>query len=211
MDRPADPMGNAPTPLAARAQRNGMIPVATALVVAALLVAGLGEPAAALLRYERRAVLAGDAWRLVTGHLVHLGWIHLALNAAGLALVAVLLGAQWRARQWAALALACALGVGLGLLAFDPQLAWYVGLSGIAHGLVAAGAVPMALARRGVGLAWVLALAGKLAWEQVRGGTTPAAWIGGATVVDAHLYGALAGALAAAVLCALARRWRSTS
>ena len=79
----------------------------------------------------------------------------------------------------------------------EPQLEWYVGLSGVLHGALAAGAIgwwrheskPLALALTAV-------LVGKLAWEQWQGalplsGDMP-------VVVDAHLYGAIGGALAGA-------------
>jgi len=153
------------------------------------------------LRYDRAAVLVGQWWRLGSGQLLHLGWAHLALNAIGLIWVDALLGHVWRAWQWALLCLLCALGVSLGLLLWSPQVSWYVGLSGLAHGLAAAGAV--ALWRNGApaGRWWLLILAAKLVKEQCLGGSQwPPGWLGGATIVDAHLYGALTGLLVAALL-----------
>ena len=50
----------------------------------------LGESGRLALRYEREAVLQGEYWRLLTGHLVHGTWLHLLLNGAGLGLVAAL-------------------------------------------------------------------------------------------------------------------------
>jgi len=69
----------------------------------------------------------------------------------------------------------------------------------MAHGLVAAGCMQMWLARREAGGALGLALlAGKLAWEQWHGAMPGSeAIIGGSTVVNAHLYGAVGGLLAA--------------
>jgi len=169
-----------------------------ALTLAALLVALLGEPAAQRLRYERGAILSGEVWRLFSGHLVHLGWAHLGLNAAALVLIAALLGRLQRPPPWAWLALASSLGVSLGLMVCSPQVAWYVGLSGVSHGLVAAGGAVLARERRAAGFAWLALLAGKLAWEQLHGALPGSqAIIGAATVVDAHLYGAVAGLLGA--------------
>jgi hypothetical protein len=42
-----------------------------------------GDAGRELLRYERTAVLHGEYWRLLTGHLVHGSGQHLLLNAVG--------------------------------------------------------------------------------------------------------------------------------
>lgn len=163
-----------------------------ALVAAACLLA-MAPGGFEALRYER-ALLLTEPWRLLTAHLVHLGWIHLALNLAALAAIWAMLGDLLRPGAWAAAFVACALAVSGGLWLRDPQLEWYVGLSGVLHGLFALGAVA------GLGRApgfHVLLLAGvvaKVAWEQVSGTDSgTAALIGGAVVVNAHLYGLLGG------------------
>jgi rhomboid family GlyGly-CTERM serine protease len=177
------------------------IVLALASLAAALAPALAGERAAGWLMYQRDAVLAGQVWRLISAHVVHLGWMHGTLNLAALALVAALLGRACSTRGWAALTLVSALGVGLGLLVFSPQVAWYVGLSGVIHGLVAAGGVVQARARSTSGLLWLAGLVAKLAWEQWQGPVAGSeTLLGGATVVDAHLYGALAGAAGAWLL-----------
>jgi rhomboid family GlyGly-CTERM serine protease len=172
----------------------GLVRPAAVLVLAALVVALIGAPAALALRYDRHAILSGEVWRLLTGHLVHLGWAHLALNAAALGCIAALLGELHHVLRWAWLAIASALGVSLGLLLASPQVAWYVGLSGISHGLVAAAALTLARRRDGAGWIWLALLVGKLVWERFQGPVPGSqAIIGGATVIDAHLYGAVAG------------------
>jgi hypothetical protein len=87
-----------------------------------------------------------------------------------------------------------ALGVSVGLLCCSPAVGWYVGFSGVLHGLFAAGAVanlrrmpPLALAVLGI-------LFVKLAFERISDGdplTTEL--IGGAVIGDSHLYGVLLG------------------
>ncbi|HRP88091.1 MAG TPA: hypothetical protein PLS34_11320, partial [Gammaproteobacteria bacterium] len=98
--------------------------------------------------------------------------------------------------------------VDAGLLLFSPAVHWYAGFSGVLHGLLAAGAI--------VGLGRTPAMAGlllgglvlKLVLEQLGLGTTGTAQlIGASVVVDAHLYGALAGGVGALSL----RTWRSRS
>ncbi len=167
-----------------------------------------GEEARQLLRYERGAILQGEAWRLLTAHLVHLGPSHLLLNLAGLGLVQLLVGPYLPPRAWWAALLLAGLAVSGGLLLLDPGLRWYVGLSGALHGLLAAGALAALLAG---GAPWeggllLALLAAKLAWEQLAGplpGSEAAA--GGPVVVDAHLYGALGG-LPAGLWAGLSRR-----
>ena len=63
-----------------------------AIAVLCILVAMGAEDARALLKYDRLAIEGGDWWRLITGHFVHLGLSHLALNIAGLLLVWILAG-----------------------------------------------------------------------------------------------------------------------
>jgi hypothetical protein len=99
-------------------------------------------------------------------------------------------------------ALISSLAVGLGLLSLSPQVAWYVGLSGTARGLVAAGCLKLAWQRHSAsGALGLAALAGKLAWEQWHGAMPGSeAIIGGTTVVNAHLYGAIGGLIAAGLI-----------
>ena len=179
------------------------------LLSAAVQVAGLDTA----LRYERTAIETGAVWRLLTGHLVHLGPMHLALNAIGTVLVAALVGSHLRATGWAAAWALCALATGLGLWWARPDLNWYVGLSGVLHGLLITGTLAALADRRERPFAALvlLAIVAKLGWEQWRGalpGTAAAA--GGAVVVDAHLFGALGGLLAGAVVLGC-RAWRAGS
>lgn len=174
-----------------------------ALLACALQV--IGGPEA--WRLERALVFV-EPWRLVTGHLVHVGWAHLLMNLAGAALVGFLVGHAFTAGQWAWVMLGCVAGIDLGLLAFSPGIAWYAGFSGVLHGLVAAGAVASFARAPGTALALLAGLGVKLALEQQAAGLAGTAQlIGAPVVVDAHLYGALAG-LAGALLL---RTWRNRS
>jgi rhomboid family GlyGly-CTERM serine protease len=181
--------------------RRWAVPLALALVASALELGG--DAARAALRYERAAVLDGEWWRLVSGNLVHLGPRHLLLNLVGVALVAALGGRALVGVRGPLSACGAMLGVGLGLLAFAPEVGWYVGLSGALHGLLAAWAVEHgadATTRRW-GVVVGGALAAKLAWEQLAGPLPfTAAAAGGPVIVVAHLHGAIAGALIAACL-----------
>ncbi|MFC4307543.1 rhombosortase [Steroidobacter flavus] len=171
-----------------------------------VLLSLLGENGRLLLRYEREAVLQGEYWRLITGHLVHGSTQHLILNSAGLALIAALFrhdNYSWRA--WLLVALFSMAAIDLGLVFLEPQLTWYVGLSGVLHGALAAGAVAWwRYESKLLALSLTVILLGKLTWEQWHGALPLSGDL--AVVVDAHLYGALGGALAGFILWVQAHR-----
>lgn len=176
------------------------------LCVAVVLIALGGEPVRLALRYERAAVLAGEFWRLVTGHLVHSSAAHLLLNLAGLGLIAGLFPKDYSLGQWLLIAAASLVFIDLGFVFYEPQLQWYVGLSGVLHGLLAAGAVAWWRHE-----SWPLALilsvifVAKLAWEQVHGALPFSGDM--AVIVAAHLYGAIGGVLAALCICFRLQDW----
>jgi len=171
-----------------------------------LLFALLGNAATEALRYDRGAIIAGQLWRLLTGNLVHLGWPHLWLNLAGLALVWLLFYQAFTLRAWTVISFGSALAVGAGLLAFDPGLQWYVGLSGALHGLFVAGL--LAALFSGHRAEWLLLVlfAAKLTWEQLVGPTPGTAQLaGGNVIVDAHLFGTIGGAIVAGIVLMVRR------
>lgn len=154
----------------------------------------LGTSATQLLRFQRDAVIEGELWRLLTGHLVHLGWSHLTMNLLGLVVVWSLAGHYLSVGRWNIALLICALGTSLGLLLFNPGLAWYVGLSGLLHSVLVIGAVLGVCERERSAVLLLVFVVAKLLWEQLQGAMPGSAEMaGGPVVVDAHLYGALAG------------------
>ena len=130
------------------------------------------------------------------------------MNVAGLALVVALVWGQFDAAEWAATVVSGSLVVGLGLYALNPEVAWYVGFSGTLHTLVVAGSIGDLRDYPRSAAALLALVAGKLLWEQVAGALPGSeATAGGRVVVDAHLYGAIAGvALAPALLFRRRRR-----
>lgn len=161
-----------------------------------LLLALGGDALRLPLRYDRDAIHHGEVWRLLTGNFVHLGAGHLLEDMAGLVLLWLLFEDALPAWRMPLTVLAGSLAVGLGLLLGDPYVAWYVGISGALDTIWAAGSLE--LIRRRDRFGWVLAvfLLAKLAYEQLLGPLPlSAASSGGTVIVDAHLYGALAGAL----------------
>jgi len=173
--------------------RSGLALLGGVILVLAILE-WLG--AADSLRYQRSALAAGEFWRLLTAHLVHFGPAHTAMNALALVAVIAVLGSYLRLTEWCGVALLCGLGVSGGLWLGMPEVAYYVGLSGVLHGLVAAGAVAALASERGFATLVLILLGVKLIWEALYGptpGSGDAA--GGPVLIESHRYGALPGVL----------------
>jgi rhomboid family GlyGly-CTERM serine protease len=178
------------------------------LLLAALVLLSLaGENWQSLLRYERAGVLdRAEYWRLFTAHLVHGSALHLLLNVAGLGLIAALFSRDYSLRAWLLILAASMAAIDLGFVLYEPQLQWYVGFSGVLHGALAAGAIAWwRHESRALALSLSSILVAKLAWEQYHGalplsGNMP-------VIVDAHLYGAIGGAITASILWLRAQEW----
>ena len=192
---------------AVRRLRDSWVVVAL-LAVCALLALG-GDDLRDLARYERQAIESGDYWRLVSGHLVHLGFGHLWPNLAATAIIGLLFEGVFRNADWVRVGAASAAAIDLGLYALEPQVLWYVGLSGVLHGYVAAGALALLVRRDKLGVVLAIGVAAKLIFEQVAGPVPfTAESVGGPVVVAAHLYGVIGGLLAEAVVQVERRRSR---
>lgn len=162
-----------------------------------LALACLPAPVQALLALDRGAVAAGQYWRLWSGHAVHYGLVHAAVNAAALAMLLAWLGCG---RCLALGALVCLPMLGAAILWLEPALAQYRGASGVVVGLGAL-AWCQAWQLRRTGRAMLLLLAGvlltKLVWESwpgraVTSGSLPE---GVSLAWSAHLAGLVLGLL----------------
>lgn len=164
---------------------------ATLAVCAAIVLAG--DPTARALRYERNAILDGQIWRVLTGHLVHVSWLHLGVEAAGAVLVVAFLRRHLR---WAAVLL-CAVGASVGLFLFGLRVHAYCGLQAVLHGLVVYGALmAWRCDRLGGWLVAVFLVVASIAWDM----TADDLPLTGAEEPLATAAGAFCGALAFAML-----------
>jgi rhomboid family GlyGly-CTERM serine protease len=181
-----------------------LLPGIIVLVALALMLAG--DSGREWLRFDRSGVAAGEAWRLLSGHFVHLGASHTLLNLAGLVLVWFLVGRAYTWQQWLWVMAGSMAAIDLGLWFGSPQLEWYVGLSGLLHGMLAAGIVAGLAERSSEAAILAVVVAGKVAWEQFAGPLPGSeATSGGAVIVDAHLYGMLGGTAVAFALIRVRR------
>jgi len=180
--------------------------VIVVLLAVCLLLAAGGDPVRELGRWQRDAIDTGEYWRLVSGHLVHLGFGHLWPNLVALAIIGLLFEDVFRNTDWLRMGAASVAAIDVGLYVLDPGVSWYVGLSGVLHGYVAAGALALIVRREKLGVVLAAGVAAKLLFEQVVGPVPfTAASVGGPVVVAAHFYGVV-GAVLAEGLTELVRR-----
>jgi rhomboid family GlyGly-CTERM serine protease len=184
----------------------GEITWLSAVVLAGFLLVLGGEPARLWARYDRSGLEAGQIWRLVTGHFAHLGGPHWLLNMLALAMLRWLLGPGLGLWEWILIFAISMLTIDGGLYFLSPEVAWYVGLSGILHAVAVVTGVRLAARERWLGVSLLVGLALKVASEQYFGASEwSVAAAGGGVVVDAHLYGALGGVLCIGLLPGIRR------
>lgn len=166
-----------------------------------LCLTALENPLFPLLSLEPTKVTAGEYWRLLTGNLVHFGWLHTLMNAAALVLCVLAFFTGYSFKKFSLLLLWCCSAVGVGIYCFNPEYSPYAGLSGAIHGLIVAGllqtrAYPMWARAIALGLVVV-----KLVQENSAGyeATDLQALLPVAVAVESHLYGALAGLVFAGI------------
>lgn len=169
-----------------------------------------------LLECHRAAVAEGEIYRVLTGHLTHWSWKHLAYDVAAFVIlgIAVELRSRW---HWVVCVAGTALASSSALWLFRPDITAYRGLSAIDSALFAVFALELALevwrsrdsnppglvqgsgpspGSRLVALAIPGLLVAKMLYEAVTGSALFADVGGVAVLPELHLLGALVGALA---------------
>lgn len=181
-----------------------------AAALGTLLALALGGSALAFDRlvYDREAILAGEVWRALSGHWVHLGPRHLFLDAFAFFAAGAVCETRHRRLFAPLIAFAAALSSAFHL-AFLPELRFYCGLSGLCSvAFVWAGGIAFEAGRArrdplvaGVAIAALGCLVAKIAFECATGaaafaGDMPGGW---RPLPEAHAVGAALGAMAFAV------------
>lgn len=162
--------------------------------VVLLCVSLMGQFGIDWLSYDRVSILNGELWRVITSHFTHTGLNHLALNISGLIIVFYLFGHLFSTSLWLMSIAICMICVSLGLFINHPELAWYVGLSGVLHGLIVVGALSSITRRLTISHFVLFGVFSKLLFEQLYGPSQDTMkLIDSPVIVDAHLYGAIAG------------------
>jgi len=180
-------------------QTGRRLPWVTFAVVASALAAWL-SPAAwqGALAWDRAGIRHWEIWRLWTGHLVHFSAVHLAWNLVLIAAAGIWIEcAGFRGGRWLfALAPPC---IGIALLAGDPRLDVYGGLSGLATACVVFACVSELSGGGALKALWwsvLAAIAAKIGWEFFSGSSLFAHFDGASVrpVPLSHLAGACVAA-----------------
>ncbi|QHJ10667.1 hypothetical protein FX988_00887 [Paraglaciecola mesophila] len=180
------------------------------LVVAVSVMLFAAEPSSSMwFAFDREAIAQGQWWRLLTGNFLHTNLNHLLLNLAAVLLLWSLHGQYYRTGHYAMMLVILSLGVSFGLYVFEPTMQWYVGLSGILHGVFVWGAYQDI--RHGLTSGWILMIGvwAKILNEQLSGPSVDIAQLIQASVaIDAHLFGAFCGLII--VICSLIKLQKSS-
>jgi len=168
------------------------VPWLTFAVVAGALLVATGPAARDLLIYDRERILAGEFWRMFTGHWVHFSARHLLVDVTAFAVIGSVIEAK-NLPNFSALYAFGPFFIGVASLVFDSDMRRYGGLSALALGAF------VFLAIHGFRENGTLAIV-KILYE-IRFGAALFVPSSDSTIcvaVTSHIAGALVGALVAA-------------
>jgi rhomboid family GlyGly-CTERM serine protease len=170
------------------------------IILCALLF--LFEPQAShYFAFNRIQIEQFQWWRLLTGNLLHTNANHLLLNLTAVALLWALHGQNFRLAQYTLMFFILCITTTLLIYGFAKQLQWYVGLSGVLHGVFIIGAYFDI--KQGMKTGWLLLIGVliKVGHEQIFGASQDIADLINATVaIDAHLFGTISGLIIIVIL-----------
>ena len=171
--------------------------LAPLIIVIVSFILALTEPLSSdWLAYDRSQLGHFQWWRVITGHFLHTNITHLLLNTAGLTLLWALHGHYYKNHCYLIQFLVLCLGTSIGLYLFAEQMQWYVGLSGVLHGLFIIGAYFDIKNKFKTGWIMLVGVWLKVVHEQTYGASEEVAKLIAANVaIDAHLFGTVTGSV----------------
>jgi rhomboid family GlyGly-CTERM serine protease len=166
------------------------------LLLVSALMTSLPDPMQQSLRLYTDHRFSSHYWGAITGHLVHYSWPHYALNVTGILLWASLFGRLKGWLYWFGITAFIMLCVDIGVF-IQGEFSWYVGFSGVLHGLLAHSALMGTGIRNPLNRALLIALIAKVSAEYL--GLLPdfsSSMTQIDTAYETHAYGLLGGILA---------------
>ena len=146
------------------------------------------------LAFEREGFNKSEYWRGLSAHLLHTNIWHLMLNLLGLLLLWLLHGDYANSRRLFLQCIVLGVGISASIYLFAPNVIWYVGLSGILHGLFVIGAIIDIQKKRASGYLLLAGVIIKIVDEQLSEPDAKLqALIQANVVIEAHLYGIILG------------------
>lgn len=159
----------------------------------AIIIYLVGDPLNFLLRYDQQLIEAGQWWRILSAHWVHLNGVHLLLNMGGMMVLWWLCQVRWVWWQELLLVLYLSLVTGLGLH-YLSDVYRYVGFSGTLHGVMMIWPLLSRYYSDKLAILFAGLIVLKVTWEQSPwySDVLVSGMIEGRVMTDAHLYGAFA-------------------
>lgn len=169
--------------------------IETALLIFITAVIYLLEPQASqLLAYYHTGIAQFELWRLISATFCHTNFNHLLMNIFGLVITLALFIDTFKLIKIFPIIIFNSVFIGAALFFLEPQIIWYVGLSGVLHGLFSYGIAADINKKDRWGYLLGAGFIIKIIYEQVFGAQQSTIdLIGAPVLVNAHLYGALAG------------------
>lgn len=146
------------------------------------------------LAYYHTGIGQFEFWRLITATFCHTNFNHLIMNLIGLIVTLGLFLDTFKKLIITPLIIFNSIFISLMLFLFEPDVIWYVGFSGVLHGLFSYGVASDIDQKDKWGYLLGFGLFFKVAYEQLFGAQqSTIALIDAPVLINAHLYGVIAG------------------
>ncbi|MCK5881605.1 MAG: rhombosortase, partial [Sinobacterium sp.] len=145
------------------------------------------------------ATLSGQWWRIITGHLVHSGWQHYAMNMVGLGLCIAVFYKDVRGFHWPLSFLVLSLFSSIGLIIIYPSNYIYIGFSDVLHGWIMLGCIAIYKKEKKLSIAVFVLFWLKIIEENLNLPFFTSFGVSGNVAKESHILGATAGIIYALI------------
>ncbi len=146
------------------------------------------------LAFSHTALKEFEFWRLITATFCHTNFNHLLMNISGLLITIFLFIDTFKKTKLWPLILFNSVLISTMIFFLDPKILWYVGLSGVLHGLFSYAVCSDLIRKDRWGYILGFAIIVKISFEQLHGAEKATMLLINAPVlINAHLYGAISG------------------
>lgn len=181
-------------PMNKRKLMRSLIIETTLILVIAATVYLFSPQANQLLGYYYTGITEFELWRLISATFCHTNFNHLLMNGLGLVITLFLFINTFKSIYIFPIIIFNSIAIGLALFFFEPEVIWYVGLSGVLHGLFSYGIASDVNNKDRWGYLLLVGFIIKIIYEQIFGAQQNTIdLIGAPVLINAHLYGAIAG------------------
>ena len=166
--------------------------IITALIISLIWL--LGQSTLEMLMYHRAAIIEGQYWRFITGHLVHSNGWHLLLNLASLIMIGLLFSQHLSIKTWLLVFLCSAFSISAAYFWTAPEFDYYVGISAVLYAVIIIGAMLDFKEQPLVAVLILLVVTGRVIWQQFSGSVDALAeLIDERVAIESHLFGIITG------------------